>query len=265
MKLLFGIAVYISNDLHLEFTEKTVQSIQTDHDYEVILINNYCAPEYRERLDLLGKVIPNDVNCVSSAWNKAIDYGRSQKVDYIFCPNNDIIFHPQAVDNLIQFSIDHPEFILWTANQYADLRSIKSAEFGTSFDEHPHFSCWMVKPDFVDILGEKEKNTKEPKPGYFDENFVPAYFEDGDMHNRILRAGFKAGKTASSVFYHFGSRTIKSDDTLNIQNAHTYEQAREYFKKKWGWDPHGVAIEADDPVRFAYKGAFEPGEVQKNG
>lgn len=257
MKILIGIAVYVSNDLHVEFTEQTIQSIQTKHDHEVVLINNYCAPEYRERLDLLGKVIPNDINCVSSAWNKAIDYAKSIQADYIICPNNDIIFHPQAIDNLVDFSIKHPEFVMWTANQYEDLRTIKNAEPGDGFDDHPHFSCWMIRPEFTDLLKVYEEGTKEPYPGYFDENFIPAYFEDGDMHNRILRAGYAAGKTASSLFYHFGSRTIKSDTEMDIRNAHTYEECRQYFRKKWGFDPHGVGIENNDPIRFAYKGAFE--------
>lgn len=261
MKILFGIAVYITNDLHLEFTEQTVQSIQTTHDYEVVLVNNYCAPEFRDRLDALGKIIPNDVNCVSSAWNKVIQYGQSNQFDFIICPNNDIIFHPQAVDNLVQFALEHPEFIMWTANQYGDLRTIKTADFTTGFDEHPHFSCWMIRPEFVTLLQAKEEGTQEPFPGFFDENYLPAYFEDGDMHNRILRAGYKAGKTATAMFYHFGSRTIKSDTDLSIHNAATYEECRNYFKRKWGFDPHGVAIEADDPLRYAYKGAFEPKEV----
>ena len=258
MKIIVAIPVYISNELHAEFTETTIKSIQTIHKSEIILINNFCKPEFIPRMRVLAKLIYSRENNVAAAWNTGIRYGFEKKADYILIPNNDLIFHPKCIDNLIKFAKLHSEYILWTASEYTDMRTLNLAKFENSFDEHPHFSCFMISPKTIELLKAKEERTKEPNPGFFDENFIVAYFEDGDYHQRILRAGYKAGKTASALFYHFGSRTIHVDDELYTSNKRSYEDNRAYFKQKWGFDPHNSVINNDDPIRFKYKGPFQP-------
>lgn len=262
-KITVGIALYITNELHVDFTRQTLESIKTIHDTDIVLVSNYIKDEFRDEVQKLteqyqGVLLINPVgNCVSEAWNIAIEHAIKNNHDYVLLPNNDIVFHRFAIDNLVEFAQRHPEFILWTANTHENLRTLSSAELGTSFDEHPHFSCFMMSPDGVKKLQEKEQGTTEPRPGFFDKGFDAAYFEDNDMHQRIIRAGFKAGKTASSLFYHYGSRTIKVDDDLFLHNRITYEENRQYFKRKWGFDPHDAAIENDSEVRFAYKQPFD--------
>lgn len=261
MKIAYGVPVFITNDLHMEFTEKTLESVKSkEHDVETIVAINHCDSQYHDRVVKLGfHTISTKENAVTIAWNAIIKYATDiMKADYIIVSNNDIILHPEAIDNLVKFAEEHPEFILWTGNEYGNLRGIKTASVdNVSFDDHPHFSFWMIKPEFVEKMKAKEEGTGEPFPGYFDENIKPAYFEDGDMHNRILRNGFKAGKTATSMFYHFGSRTIKTDPLLDRKNGDTYDAIRKYFKKKWGWDQHGTSVENDDPIRYAARRPFE--------
>lgn len=282
MKIGIIIPVYISKELHLEFTEKTIESIATfNHQTEVLVITNHCAEEYRERLNNLPDVYTRNLNthgslsvldnpngnCLSAAWNLGLDYFSNegpQKADYILIPNNDIIFHPELINNLVSFAQDYPDFYMWTANEHANMRTIRTEPIesepkkGTyNWDEHPHFSCFMVSPESMKRLYEFEKDTSEKYPGRFDEEFRPAYFEDGDMHNRILRAKGVAAKTASAVFYHFGSRTIKVDEELNMKNKRTYEAARDHFIDKWGWDPHGRVVDNDDPIRYKIKQPYE--------
>lgn len=260
-KILVVIPIYINNEIHLEFTEKTLASIHdanhTNHVYKVCIIYNYVNSKFRSMVDGLHADfhIQNSQNSVSSAWNLGIAEGVKSEIDYILVCNNDIILHPDAIDNLVKFAETHPEFIMWTAAQYSSLRSIKTATYGDSFDDHPHFSCFMIKRDFPDILKAKD-SPHEPFPGYFDENIKPAYLEDNDMHNRILRAGFKAGITASALFYHFGSRTIQADDELNEKNSITHKNNKIYYAEKWGFNPDGVGIGNDDPVRFNFKNPF---------
>jgi hypothetical protein len=270
MKLTVGIPVYITQELHAEFTEKTVASIKSkNHDLEIVILINYCKPEYLERMEALGKVIMNsDGNCLASAWNEILDYGNETNADYILIPNNDLIFHPDCVDNLVKFAQEHIEYSMWTAAEWKGqtreetTTAIKSCmnnvPIGEGFDDHPHFSCFMVDKYFTGVLADKEEGTKEPKPGYFDENIRPAYFEDGDMHQRLLRLDLKAGKTATALFYHYGSRTIAVDDELDLRNKHTYEKNRSYFISKWGFDPHNNVLDNNDLKRFIFKSAFEP-------
>lgn len=263
MQILVSIPVYASDELHLDFTEETLNSIKSIHKHEIIIVNNYCKPELLPRLQAMSqgkaKVINNPKgNALSASWNLGIKYGLINKADYILTINNDIVFHPEAIDNLVKFAAQHKEFVLWTGAEYESLRDLQLFKPTFEFDEHPHFSCFLTGRDFNRLLAEKEKSSQEPYPGYFDENLIPAYFEDADMHNRILRAGFKAAKTASARFYHYGSRTIKVDEELNHNNFRTYENNREYIKRKWGWDPHNCILENDSPERFKYQGPFEP-------
>ena len=189
-------------------------------------------------------VTPNENN-VSKAWNKGIKLGLEWGARYVIVANSDIIMHESLIDNLVQFAERHPEFILWTASEHTDLRTIKNAELDDNYDEHPHFSCFMVNQRLLDTVG------------YFDENFVPAYFEDSDFHYRILLSGNKAAKTGSAKFYHYGSRTIKLDHELERHNVITYEKNRAYLKEKWGFDPHGHVFEPpEEMLKVGYSYPF---------
>lgn len=274
-RLLIAIPVYINNDLHLEFTQKTIKSIHkanhTNHLFDILIVSSYTKNSFRTQVATLSdRVIFNSVNGVSIAWNTGIKYGLENKYDYIFVTNNDIIYHPLAFDNLIDFAQEHQEMDMWTCAEWKGKDSfeerlairdfLKDVPVGEGFDEHPHFSAFMITPHTVEKLAAFEQLTKEAYIGLFDENLAPAYFEDGDMHQRFIRAGMKAGHTATSLFYHYGSRTIKTDPDLDSQNFKTYEKNRNYFISKWGFDPHNRVVEINDPVRFSYKGAFEPND-----
>lgn len=264
MKLIIGIAVYASDPLHLDFTEQTVKSIKTKYDKEILLISNYVKPNLKEDLENLAKkyncqLIENpDGNSVGGAWNIAITKAiiDSAGPKYILLPNNDIVFKSDCIDNLVKFAEEHPDAILWTANTHDNLRTLEQAEINDSFDEHPHFSCFMMSVDGINKLQKIEMGTKEPRAGLFDLGYEAGYFEDNDMHNRILRARLKAYKTASAIFYHYGSRTIKVDDEVFLKNKITYENNRQYFIRKWGFDPHNNPVENDDPIRFKFKEPF---------
>lgn len=260
-----GVPVYISNPLHLEFTRKTIESLESKHELKILIINNYCKPEFKDELeDLDGILINSRENNLSAAWNTVIKEGMGDDYDYFLIINNDLIFRPDTIDNLVDFAEKHPEFLMWTAAEHSNLRTLNSVKPRKSFDHYPHFSAFMVSSKLVAELEKKEAGTEEPFPGYFDENFKPAYMEDNDMHNRILRAGYQAAKTASALFYHYGSRTIKVDEDLNRKNKATHRKCREYFVEKWGFNPDGIAVANDDPIRFKYKEPFTPKGGEKD-
>ncbi len=262
-KVLIGIPVYITNDIHLDFTTKTVQSIFKSDlegiDLRIILIENYCAPEFKQAILNLGVVRPNPKgNSLPAAWNLAVNEAEKWKDDYVLIINNDILFHPLAIKNLVKFAEEHPEYLIWTSAQHESPLTIDTVTPGDSFDEHPHFSCFLTSPSALERLWDKEVGSKEPFPGRFDENLHMAYFEDGDMHQRLLFYKFKAAHTASSLFYHYGSRTIGVDEELNMLHFEPYEYNRQYLIKKWGIDFHNQVPANDSPDRFKVKGPFEP-------
>jgi len=270
MKIGITIPIYHSNDILADFTKQTIESVSSKNcDVIIFLIVNYSTKEFypkKENYKLHKcikdfQVIDNPKgNHVPASWNRGVETALSNKCDYVIIANNDLVFHHAAIDNLIKFANEHKEFIMWTASEWIDIRTIggiKEAHLVDSFDEHPHFSCFMINKKAVEVLKEKEKNTKEPYPGFFDENFDPAYFEDQDMAHRIYNAGFKAGKTNTSKFYHYGSRTIKVDENIGKKNIRSYEAGRTYFKRKWGYDAHTYCPQTEkDRLKNSYKMPF---------
>ena len=242
------IPVYHGNELHYDFTKQTVESITIENpeikESRIYLIVNYSRPEYYPP-NFLSPKIPLTImdnpkgNHVGSAWNLGIKTTLQAGFDYVIVCNNDIIFHKKAIDNLIDFAQKHQEYILWTAGEWPNLRTIKTVDdavFDDNFDEHPHFSCFMVSKKIVDTVG------------WFDEKLTMAYHEDGDMHYRILLSGNKAVKVSKARFYHYGSRTISVDDNIYAINRRSYESNRDYIKKKWNVDFHQKAYDPPEKI-----------------
>lgn len=266
--LLIVMPIYIANEDHLYFSKQTYDSVMQSRFYAIVptfisVVNKYESGSlYKKMLADLGDTIRyNTQNSVSSAWNVGLRYQEQVKrFDYILFINNDILVHPDAIHNLVKFAEKHTEYILWSGAQHENQKTLRIADTTESHDDHPHFSFFMVKNDFVRKLSEKENAEFEPYPGMFDENIKPAYLEDNDMHQRILRAGYKAGITSSSKFFHFGSRTINVDDNLKTENNITHAKNREYFVRKWGFNPEthneGGGVPNDDPIRGLYKNPF---------
>jgi len=131
------------------------------------------------------------------------------------------MYRSDAIDQLVDFAVAHPEAILWSMRDHDNLATLENT-FPTGFDEHPHFSSFMVGRNFKEVIGD------------FDENFQSAYYEDNDIHARIVLSGNKALRCFNSVFFHYGSIIIRTDDERNRTNTTTFQQNQEYFKRKWG-------------------------------
>ena len=230
MKIALTAAIYVTNQEHKKYLDLTTKSIfSKKHKIVWLPCENYVNPvfaplTYAFNQDLEGiKVLhPTGQQSVSQAWNKGIEEGSKAGCDYILVINTDIIFKINAIDRLVDFAETHPDAVLWTMTECRDLASLENCAEDESYAEYPNFSCFMVKSDFFGHVGR------------FDENFTPAYCEDGDMHARLVLAGFKAYAYGGAKFFHYGSQTIKSDQALLSKNAQTYPKCQLYFLEKWG-------------------------------
>lgn len=238
--------VFITNPEHQKYLDLTTRSIvSADHDIVWIPVENFVQPSllplpyvFDHEPEEISIVKPEGQQSVSKAWNLGIEKAKELECDYVLVINTDIVFKSNAIDRLVVFAQEHSEAAMWTMAEYADLALIEEANEDENFSEHPHFSCFMVKADFFDNVGK------------FDENFVPAYCEDGDMHARLALADKKAYVYGGARFYHFGSRTIKSDTQAWMSNTQTFPKNQQYFLEKWG---HPIVGDVDEMRRVYFK------------
>jgi hypothetical protein len=230
MKIALTAAIYVTNQEHKRYLDLTTKSVfSKNHKFVWLPCENYVNSDFvplmysfnqaAEEISVLHPTCPQNV---SKAWNKGIEEGAKGGCVYILILNTDIVFKRDAIDRLVDFAESHPDAVMWTMTECKDLASLEACPDDESFEEHPNFSSFMVKSDFFSHVGK------------FDENFAPAYCEDGDMHARIVLAGFKAYAYGGAKFYHYGSQTIKSDQNLLNKNAQTYPKCQLYFLEKWG-------------------------------
>lgn len=235
MKIGVTAPVFIKNEEHLKYLNLTTGSIVSrDHDIVFIPVENFIDPSmkpisygFTNQPESIHITKPEGQQCVSKAWNLGIERAKELECEYVLVINTDIVFKSNAIDRLVAFAESMPDAVMWTCAEWADLASIEDAPEDENYSEHPHFSCFMVKTDFFDNVGR------------FDENFVPAYLEDGDMHARLGLANKKAYIYGGARFYHFGSRTIKSDAEEWEKNTQSFPKNQQYFIKKWGRPPLG--------------------------
>lgn len=194
---------------------EAIASVQTAYDW-----TPYVYPNWRLN-DPLAK-----------AWNDASQWAIDEDCTHILICNDDILFSPWTIDALVDHLDSNPDCVLVSgADQraaYPDPYQILTAEKpeGAGISDHPDFACFMVRPDTF------------KKIGLFDENFVPAYFEDNDYHYRIDLLGYKAHATSAAPYYHFGSQTQNSSEGVVVP-SYIFEKNRDYFKDKWGGLPGG--------------------------
>ena len=230
MKIALTAAIYVANEEHKKYLNLTTKSVfSKNHTVVWLPCENYVNPTFAPLTYVFNQILeetkvlhPTGPQSVSQAWNKGIEEGARADCNYVLVMNTDIVFKKDAIDRLVEFAETHPDAVMWTMTECKDLPHLETCIETEVFEEHPNFSCFMVKSNFFGHVGR------------FDENFAPAYCEDGDMHTRIVLAGLKAYGYGGAKFFHFSSQTIKSDQILLSKNAQTYPKCQLYFLEKWG-------------------------------
>lgn len=239
--------IYINNDQHVKYLNLTTNSLYSkDHDLQWFPVENWIAPQYRplpyaftHNTDKIEIIKAKEYQSVASAWNLGIEAAKD--CDYVLVINTDIVLKSNAIDRLVAFAESRPDAVMWTMSETIELALLEECDEDENVSEHPHFSCFMVKPDFFKHVGG------------FDENFIPAYCEDADMHARLALAGKTALIYGGAKFFHFGSRTIKEDTQAWMSNGQTFPKNQQYFLEKWG---HPVVNDVDEMREKYYKTPF---------
>ena len=212
-----GIVIPVLNQF--EKAVDLISSIQTKHTYEIKI-----CPNHRENKQL------------SAAWNDGLEWSAKRHHSFTLISNDDIILSPDTIDHMVDSFLELEQNSLTVmvtacnikdqsndANPF-DILQLKSPE-GRNFSENPDFSCFMVRPTIVKAVG------------WFDENFVPAYFEDNDYHRRILVSGRKAYSDNNALMFHYGSQTQNANTSSPAVPPFAFEMNERYYVEKWGGTP----------------------------
>ncbi len=211
-----GVVVPVLNSFQMAVD--ALASVRTKYDWEPFII-----PNYREN------------NCISKSWNVGINRALEKWCDYVLVINDDILIAPGTVDKLVEYmghrSPTNRENVVLATGQ--DIKGITAnAEDTLTMEdsdsklttEGPNFSCFMLDADTIESIG------------WFDEKFVPGYFEDNDYHRRILLADKKAVCLTSAPFYHYGSQT-QNHNNEKVVTPRQFITNRQYYVEKWGGEP----------------------------
>jgi len=202
----------------VEYTKRMVASIQVDARHvRCVYIDNGSTKENVEDLKCWNQsnsdiheynLAFNGYNAgVSVGWNQLIRLALEWGADKIIICNNDIVFGPHTITGMVNCFDDliknTPETVMVTAaNKTKNPDNLRSIPIDDNIHEHPDFSCFMIDNTFID------------KVGLFNEDYMPAFFEDNDMHWRILLSGYKAFCTDKAPYCHVASQTRHNNPGL---------------------------------------------------
>lgn len=154
---------------------------------------------------------------VAASWNRIITTAWSRGYDFVYIGSNDTILAPNSLKTFVEMAKIEPE-CLWLMNAF-------------------NFFCIRL--------------SAIPTIGLFDENFMPAYFEDNDYVRRIELSPLQIvnlepysrelnGRTLPPAppSHHIGSQTIHSNEKYKELNHYTFnEWNKNHYIMKWGGIP----------------------------
>ena len=185
---------YISN---FDLLDRCIGAIPYGRAERVHIIDNsphISRLEYPNRPDVVISRPQHNVG-VAASWNGIIKWNPG--ADWWFILNADIVMAPQDLD--------------------AMERAIKSSDVVTFRGMH----AFGVRRTAIERVG------------WFDENFIPAYFEDNDFSYRCRLMGVEI-QQLDGGFDHIGSATIRRSEHYMRENHRTFPLNQGYYLAKWG-------------------------------
>lgn len=199
---------------------EAIWSAKSKHD-----IQTYIQPQWLEPRPPLAK-----------AWNDGAKRAFAEGCDYAVVCNDDILFSPDTIDGMIeQYELlrESDNVIMVTPNNIRlqlnspyDILTYQRPSDTFTYSEHPNFSCFLIKPEFFDLVGT------------FDENFNPAWYEDNDMHRRAQLLGYKLIMSTAAPQVHYGG--VSTSMITNPDSG----ASQAYYIRKWGGIPATHPLEA---------------------
>ena len=254
------------NYVYLKHMLETLSS--SLRELEFILVNNgsdddtnkYCRIAQRRKNHTLYHY--DEALGVAKVWNICLDIALEKGYEQIIITNSDILFHETCIDHLVKFMEQNPNEILScpmnickvmeVVERYPFLKEDSMNQFKYNADGMQNLkdilksiSLTVSEPVTIEQLVDYSCFILRPKKlveeiGYFDENFLPAYWEDTDMHWRLSSKGIITKTVLNAPMLHIQSRSLVEGGFRND----SYLPNGFYFSKK-----HDIPFRSDQLIK----------------
>lgn len=194
---------------------------------------------------------------VAASWNFGLKQLFGEGAEHVCVVNNDVELRPDTLRHLVadgglfvtavgtrdRSKIEPGMAMVFAGDDLlpSGIKRVYDAPDASHKRPHPDFSCYLIRRECWERVGE------------FDENFKGAYAEDADFHARMNKLGITA-YCLDLPFLHYGAQTLKlseREDSLEIMGK--ADANRAYFKSKWG-------VEVGSPEYYSMFGHDAPTE-----
>ena len=228
-----------------EYTLPMLRSLTSPRPLSLLVIDNGSdgsagrVPEVADRFAAANAIRNEGNRGVAASWNQGVRWGLANGYEHFLILNNDLIVHPQAVENLVR-AFERPDVYLASMydagdeiTQPEELPRLRLAPL--SHPPAPNFSAFLIGTKTLEAM----TAAGDPLGGFFDEGFYPAYFEDNDYYYRLkLYLGEAAAiATTDALCYHYCGRTQYQSPDAPVVPHDRYEENCVYYVKKWGGKP----------------------------
>ena len=231
----------------LGYTKAAIHSIKTRHKYQVYVIDDQSDQDTKDWIknekEIKGFIDPPNSTGLAYNWNLGIKEAIKDKCTHFLVANNDILFHPETIDNLVE-RINEGDAVMVTGVNVVGMcerpEKIYELKISEPFNEseHPDFSCFMITERTIKLIG------------WFDDRYIGAYFEDQNYHARIVMLGHKAISYTKAPYYHYASQTLKDNPRWGDIIQEKFRHNQTLFGEQFGKLPLG------DPDRM--RGGYFP-------
>ena len=204
---------------HIEDTIKCIESIQTKHPYELIVVDSGSTDGTQEHCDLHGAlVVPTSGDFVfGKNVNIGVKFGKNPLK--LVC-NNDIEFTEGAIDAMVDTLINKRAGMVGpVSNGVMNPDQRQPVLDAMETTRTLNFFCVLIDEKVFETIG------------YMDKQFKGYGCDDDDFCLRAIRAGYKL-MVAPAYVYHNATTTYNDLDKAKLFGDNIVR-----FKKKWGLKP----------------------------
>ena len=230
----------------IEYTKKCLESLYRylpeNISYEIILVNHGSTDGTKELFELYH---PNKQLDVAQNGGGASAVYRITEGKYVMMISNDVLVTKNAIENTYR-CIDSDEKIAWVVPTTPNVSNFQTIPVQhTTFEEMEIFAeknnvsdeyRWEQRVRLcnpIDIV--RADFLEKTKTQYVLHAKNRMSFPDDKRSLICRRSGYKMCLAKDAYCFHFGSVTLKEDDTIN--SSIQYNKGRELFKQAYGIDP----------------------------